>query len=446
MAITKVLPVRNNLHRAVNYVANEDKTSLENAIRYAANPEKTEQKIFESCINCASVDMAYFEMVQTKQQFGKADGVLAYHYIQSFSPNDNVTPELAHRIGVEFAKECFGDRFQVVIGTHLDKAHLHNHIVVNSVSFVDGGKFRSTPESYYKVIRETSDRLCRKNELSVIDNPMSKKGMHYAEWKAFTEGKPTIRGQMRKELDEIISHSYTTNEFWRKLKRNGYVVHRKGENIKHTSIIPPFGKRAIRLDSLGKDYTEDAIAERIIAARNGIWTTPPSLVVRRYRIRGSLQKSKRIKLKGFKALYFRYLYLFGKIRKKQAPKQVSYYMRGELIKFERYKKQMIFLFDNNIETTHQLEEYKAKAMKRAHSLIEQRESLYKERRNPEAAENAAARIAEIKIELRALRSDVRMCEAIMVDAEHIAERQRQIEELQKQQEEVKSHEPKWRSR
>ena len=446
MAIVKVLPVRNNLHRAVNYAADEDKTSLENAIRYAANPEKTEQKIFESCINCASVDTAYFEMVQTKKQYGKVDGVLAYHYIQSFSPDDNVTPELAHRIGKEFAEECFGDRFQVVIGTHLDKAHLHNHIVVNSVSYRDGGKFRSTPESYYKVIRETSDRLCRENELSVIENPMSKKGMHYAEWKAFTEGKPTIRGQMRKELDEIISHSYTMKEFWRKLNSNGYVIHRKGENIKHTSIIPPFGKRAIRLDSLGKDYTEDTIAERIIAARNGIWTVPPSLTVRRYRIRGSLQKAKRIKLKGFKALYFRYLYLFGKIQRKQAPKQVSYYMRGELIKFERYKKQMLFLFDNNIETTQQLEGYKAEAMKKAYSLIEQRKSLYKERTIPEAAENAAARLAELNNLLRALRSDVKMCDAIMVDADRIAQKQKEIEEMQKQQEEVKRDDTKRRSR
>ncbi|MBQ2664946.1 MAG: relaxase/mobilization nuclease domain-containing protein, partial [Clostridia bacterium] len=394
----------------------------------------------------ASVDTAYFEMVQTKKQYGKVDGVLAYHYIQSFSPDDNVTPELAHRIGKEFAEECFGDRFQVVIGTHLDKAHLHNHIVVNSVSYKDGGKFRSTPESYYKVIRETSDRLCRENELSVIENPMSKKGMHYAEWKAFTEGKPTIRGQMRKELDEIISHSYTMKEFWRKLNSNGYVVHRKGENIKHTSIIPPFGKRAIRLDSLGKDYTENAIAERIIAARNGIWTVPPSLTVRRYRTRGSLQRAKRIKLKGFKALYFRYLYLFGKIQKKQAPKQVSYYMRGELIKFERYKKQMLFLFDNNIETTQQLEGYKAEAMKKAYSLIEQRKSLYKERTIPEAAENAAARLAELNNLLRALRSDVKMCDAIMVDADRIAQKQKEIEEIQKQQEEVKRDDTKRRSR
>ena len=121
-------------------------------------------------INCSSVETAYKEMMATKKKYGKEDKVLAYHYIESFKPGE-VTPELAHKIGVEFAQECFGDRFEVVIGTHLDRHHIHNHIVVNSVSFVDGGKFRSTPKSYYNEIRKVSDRLCREYGLSVIDDP-----------------------------------------------------------------------------------------------------------------------------------------------------------------------------------------------------------------------------------------------------------------------------------
>lgn len=240
MAIVKVYAVRNKLHRAINYAANEEKTSLERLIGYAANPDKTEQRIFESVLNCNSVETAFDEMVATKRKYSKEDKVLAYHYIQSFSPGE-LTPELAHSIGVQFAKECFGDRFEVVIGTHLDRKHLHNHIVVNSVSFLDGGKFRSTPKSYYNVIRKISDRLCIENELSVIDNPIHK-GMHYAEWKSSNDGKPTIRSQVREELDEIIKSSYTMQIFWKELERRGYTVHRKGNNIKYTSIIPPFGK------------------------------------------------------------------------------------------------------------------------------------------------------------------------------------------------------------
>lgn len=170
MAIVKVYAVRNKLKRLVDYAANEEKTSLDKIISYAANPDKTEQRLFEAAINCSSVENAYKEMAATKKKYGKEGKVLAYHYIESFKPGE-VTPELAHRIGVEFARKCFGDRFEVVVGTHLDRHHIHNHIVVNSVSFVDGGKFRSTPKSYYNEIRKVSDELCREYGLSVIDVP-----------------------------------------------------------------------------------------------------------------------------------------------------------------------------------------------------------------------------------------------------------------------------------
>lgn len=449
MAITKVYAVRNQLKRAVEYAANDEKTSLDNIIEYAANPDKTEQRLFESAINCASVETAYDEMTATKKKFSKEDKVLAYHYIQSFKPGE-VTPELAHRIGVEFAEECFGDRFEVVIGTHLDKGHLHNHIVVNSVSFADGGKLRSTPESYYNIIRKTSDRLCKENELSVIENPKYK-GLHYAEWKAQKEGKPTIRGQMRAELDDIITHSYTMKEFWRKLNKSGYVIHRKGENIKHTSIIPPFGKRAIRLDSLGDDYTEEAIQQRIIAARYGIRTAPPSQIKKTYKVKGNIKNYPRKKLKGFIALYFHYLYLFGKIQKRKAPQKVSFFLRDELIKMERYQKQFHFLYEHGIKTTQQLTEYQSEQENKINDLTEQRKNLYSERKvaDEQKQEEISEQISSLNEKLKACRSDVRLCKAIFADSERIQARYNQAQELQTQaveQKEVKKNEHERRSR
>ena len=150
MAVLKVYAVRNQLKRAVDYAANEEKTSLDSIITYAANPKKTEQRLFESALNCQSIETSYSEMQRTKRKFGKEDEVLAYHYIQSFKPGE-VTAEEAHQIGIEFAQKCFGDKFEIVIGTHLDRKHFHNHIVVNSVSFVDGKKLRSTPQAYYNL-------------------------------------------------------------------------------------------------------------------------------------------------------------------------------------------------------------------------------------------------------------------------------------------------------
>lgn len=137
--------------------------------------------------------------------------------------------------------------------------------------------------------------------------------------------------------------------------------------------------------------------------------------------------------------------MFGKVKKRQTPKQVSFFLRDEIVKFERYKKQMLFIYDNDIETAEQLERYRQIQQEEIAKLTDEHRALYTERTTPEAAENAAARIAEINIELRALRANVRMCNMIMVDAERIADRQRQLLELQKQ-EEVKRDDTKRRSR
>ena len=160
MAITKIIAIRDRLDKRINYAVNGEKTTLDTGITYAANPEKTEQLFFTSAINCESCETAFAEMQATKQRCGKLGGVVGYHFIQSFAPGE-VTPEQAHAIGVAIAQRLFGERYEVVVGTHLDRAHLHNHVVVNSVSFVDGKKYHSSPGSYYFEVRSTSDTLCR---------------------------------------------------------------------------------------------------------------------------------------------------------------------------------------------------------------------------------------------------------------------------------------------
>ncbi len=144
MAITKIIAIRDRLDKRVNYAVNGEKTTLDTGITYAANPEKTEQHFFTSVLNCESCETAYAEMQTTKRRFGKLGGVVGYHFIQSFAPGE-VTPEQAHAIGVAFAQRLFGDRYEVVVGTHLDKAHLHNHVVVNSVSLRGWQKISQQP-------------------------------------------------------------------------------------------------------------------------------------------------------------------------------------------------------------------------------------------------------------------------------------------------------------
>lgn len=445
MAVTKIYAITKNLWYSVSYAANEKKTGLDGVIEYAVNPDKTEKRLFQSCLNCKNIETAYEEMRNVKIHWQKENGVLGYHFIQSFKP-DEATPEQVHQIGVEFAKICFGDKFQVVIGTHLDKKHLHNHIVVNSVSFLDGKKYHSSPESYYNKIRFISDKLCEENNLSVIKNPQGR-GMHYAEWKALKDGKPTIRGQMRIELDEIIKCSYTMEQFWQNLKKRDYVVHRKGKAITHISIIPPYGKYPIRLESLGKDYTENAIRQRIIATRNGIITASPSeMPKKQYRYRGNLKNIKGKKLKGFVALYFRYLYLFKKIERRQTPQRVSFFMRDELIKFDRYQKQFKFLYSHNIETGNDLQKYQTDKETEIDILIGRRKKLY-EGRTDGNCDEVKEKAKEINTELTELRKEVRMCKAIFKDSYKIAEKKRQANALQQQADkEMRENEHKRRIR
>ena len=333
VAYTKVFAIRARLDKRVRYITDGEKTSLASSITYISNPEKTEQFFFTSVLNCSSVDTALSEMMETKQQFGKMGGVLGYHFIQSFQPGE-VTPEQAHAVGLEFAKRLFGKRYEVVISTHLNKHHLHNHLVVNSVSCIDGQKYHSSPESYYNDVRGTSDALCRENDLSVIA-PQGK-GKHYAEWKAEQGGKPTVRGVIRADIDTIIGQAYTYDSFLMLLRRNGYEV-RRSPNRKYTTVKPPGAKRAIRLDSLGEGYTEAEILLRLSRQRHG-GMTPPTVThaVKRYRIKGKLATVQKKKITGFHALYLRYLYLLRGGRRKKLPPKLPFSVKREVIHLERY--------------------------------------------------------------------------------------------------------------
>ena len=360
MAATRIWPIKGRLDSVINYVTNPEKTdgsrytdtelqALTDVIDYAEDGAKTHNKVYVSGIN-VSPDIARDQMVMTKLQFGKTDKILAYHGYQSFLPGE-VTPDMAHEIGINLAERLWGDRFQVLVTTHLDHEHIHNHFCLNSVSFVDGKKFRGGSKAYW-IMRAESDKICAEYGLSVIESPG--KGKNYAEWKAEHEGEPTVRGQIKDELDEIIKCSYTCDQFWKILKQRGYEVKATG---KYIALKPAFSQRYIRLKSLGANYSEESIRQRIIAARNGIRILDKPITD----YNAWLKKYEPTKLHGFKALYYHYLYLFGKIRKKETPQRVSFYMRDELVKFERYQKQFHFLIDNDIETTGQLNDIKQNA-------------------------------------------------------------------------------------
>lgn len=436
MAYTKILVIHSRLDKCVSYVQNEEKTSLEAAIDYAMNRDKTESTCFETAINCGT-DTAFRDMMETKRRWGKAGRIRkGYHVIQSFPPGE-VTPEESHALGVELAERLLGGQYEVIVTTHLDKAHLHNHLVFNSVSFMDGAMYRDQFKDYFGGdgvgIRGTSDAICREHGLSVIEPDTDSPGIDRAEWEAAQKGKPTLRGLVRQDIDEALAGAYTLRSFWQRLEGMGYTV-KRGPNVAHTAVRPPWGKRNIRLDSLGAGYTEADIQARLAAVRSGESPsspagTPPYIPMtsplltpgRRYRVRDSMKKHQPRKLTGFRALYFKYLYLLGAVPSRRPGNRAAFSVRDEVIRFDRYQAQFAYLNRNRIETAEQLAMQYDALQAEIDALTDQRRDLYGIRRAGQGGETVTEEIAAITSRLRALRRELKLCVRIEGDIPRIRE-------------------------
>ena len=428
MAYTKILVIHNRLDKCVDYALNEEKTSLSAAIDYALNRDKTEQTCFESAINCA-VDTAYQDMMETKRRWGKTERPRkGYHIIQSFAPGE-VTPEEAHAVGVALAERLLGGRYEVVVATHLNKAHLHSHLVFNSVSFVDGKMYRDTFRDYFggdgEGIRGTSDAICQECGLSVIEPCETWKDGYSsrAEWDAKQAGKPTVRELVRRDVDAALAESYTMKSFWQRLAQMGYAV-KRGPNVKHTTVRPPWGKKNIRLDGLGEDYTESGIQRRLAATRSGETEQSPPMAPpptpswylpgKRYHVRRSALHRPR-KLHGFRALYFKYLYLLGAIPKCRPRNRAAFSLREEVLRLERYQAQFAYLMKNRIETPAQLAMQYDAVQAEIDALTDYRRDLYLQRRREGDGEPLTGEITAITTKLRALRRELKLCARIEGD-------------------------------
>ena len=413
MAVLKIHVIRQRLDTRVAYVQNTQKTACSGFHSlYGIKDTLT------SAFNC-SCEVAYTQMLETKRHFKKTDKVQGFHFIQSFKPGE-VTPEQAHQLGCEFIERCFANDYEVVIGTHTDRAHIHNHIIVNSVSFVDGHKYQSTPASFYE-LRGISDEICKAHGLSVIQNPSVKAGKHYAEWRAEKENRPTLRSMIREDIDVILAQAHTLNEFWDMLRARGYEI-RINDRRKYITVRHPQGARFIRLRSLGEEYVPRRIAERIAAQRGVVDRNIRQLRTqwqdgrqrKKYRVQPHTPAPKgRKKLRGFRALYWRYLYMLGKVKKRKAPRYVRGELMAELKKLNRYAAQYYFLRDNHLQTAKDVSMYADALANEVDILTDQRARLYAELRRPGAEEKQIRSMAgQITNTLRDLRKQQRICTAI----------------------------------
>ena len=257
-----------NLKATLDYADNPDKTTapeyldedLYAALRYAENDNKTDLKMFVGGINC-SAQNAYAEMIAVQRRFGLRGKVVGYHGIQSFREGE-VTPEQAFVIGKKTARKMWGDRYQVLVTVHLNTDNVHCHFVVNPVSFRDGSKFKNKIGDH-KELRKISDEICREHELSVLENSdFYSKGKKKEYWVHKT-GKQTHRDMLRRDVEEVLAKCGSFREIEYYLKCLGYRFQRDF-HYAHPSVIIDGWQRPIRIDSLGPQFSREAIRERCL--------------------------------------------------------------------------------------------------------------------------------------------------------------------------------------
>lgn len=325
MAITKILPRNARLDQAIQYVVNGD---------------KTDSQILTYYQNC-DPGWAYQQMMDTKQAVGKTGGRQCYHIIQSFKPGE-VTPELALEIAKEFAAEYLAD-YEVVIGTHTDRGHIHSHLVFNSVNGQTGKKYHITEQEYYRQIRGISDRLCRERGLSVILQGESGKAVSYIEWLRQSKGQPTFRSMLEADLQTAIENANDLGHFFLLMEHMGYEIHhgnRLGFRL--------FGQERFMYPGRKNPlFTEDGIRATIQGNLDAIQTGQRPVVVPR---RAYVPYKKHPKYTGLLALYVHYLYVLGKIGRRQYPPRMTPKLKKDVMRFEQYREQFAFLRDQGITT------------------------------------------------------------------------------------------------
>ena len=439
MATTAFWPVKGSLKAVIDYADNPDKTTnpkyldddLAQVLRYAERDDKTDQKLFVSGVNCTP-ERAYEEMKAVQVRFGMRGTNVAYHGYQSFLP-DEVTPERAHQIGIETAKCMWGDRFQVVVTTHLNTTSIHNHLVLNAVSFKDGKKFQNHTRDHIH-LREVSDQLCRERGLSVLeDAPFYKMESRGAYWVRRCGGM-THRDILKQDIEDSLQYAIDFTGLIAHLHAKGYIY-----DPMHGSIRAPDWERAIRLDRLGYDF--DAIHEK--TASNLFdpegperWNSHLPYRPKRFPL---LELERKME---FEVRYSHdtvtvlldvvFLIIMAMLDLTRAEREgkrnfrpLSPSIRAEMARLDRLHEEYMVLCGNGIHTEHDLSQFISKKSKEINDLERVRQGYRNQLRRPKPPDVEAAlkeKIAESTEQIKPLRRD-------LAAALRVSEHWRQLYEL-----------------
>ena len=321
---------------------------LKRSLDYVMNPEKTQDGRLVGAINC-QVDSAFEQMKATKRKFGKVDKRQGYHIILSFK-EDEVNPDTAFEITRRFVEEYLGKSYEAVYVVHDNTAHVHSHIVFNSVSFVDGKKYRYEKGDWAKYIQPITNKLCQEYGLSIIDvDDGSKEKEHesYKDWSEYREGSFVWADMIKRDLDSCILQAGNYEQFLELLSDKGYEV----KQGKYLAVKPQGMTRFRRCKTLGDMYSDEVIRERIEKEDISFYREQQKEVqpvlckckVRRYR---------RAKMSGLQKRYYAKLYRIGKLKKKPYSQVWKY--RDDIRKMHKLQEQYLFLVRHKIESAEEL--------------------------------------------------------------------------------------------
>lgn len=454
MAVTKIWAVKSNFRAPCAYAINPEKTEMSDdlwaLLHYTVNSKKTrydEKLAFISGVACSDKH-PYEDMMRVKNHFRKTGGNLAYHAYQSFKPGE-VTPQECHEIGVQLARKLWGFRFQVLVCTHMDKHHLHNHFVINSVSYVDGKKFDCSERAYYQM-RNVSDELCRARQLSVIEKPKGHtlRTIHFAE----KRGEPTRYNLMREAIDRAAAMSRTWKEFTAALLKLGYVLDANPAH-KYPTIRSVHSKKATRLYRLGKDYLLENIEKVLrwnpITVRNqwydfmyprkSQYAVQPQPQI--HRLNGTWRSVKRVS--GVHALFYIFgcmlgVYPKGDAQQRRQPKSAE--MKQALRFLDRYTEQVRLIGKHGLKTEDDIVAFISASEEEIDELRRLRRPLYDRVTRAEADEQKAALCEQytgLTRQIAALRKELRTARRIIDDLPKMKEgiaAEREIRTLQSEME------------
>ena len=406
MAVTKIWDVKSHLTELVKYVTNQEKTdvkynedTLKALVSYGVNALKTEERKYVSGINCTAENAARVMAQLNAWSKSKSDTV-AYHGYQSFAKGE-VTPQVAHIIGVQLATELWGEKFPVIVATHLDRGHIHNHFAIGATAS-DLTRFHDCKDNYER-LKSVSDRLCRQYGLSVVEHPKRKQTRDIGEIKAEEEGRYTVRGQIRRDIDIAVSQRDSWQYFVPTFEALGYSMEYRG---KYLRIRPDGSSKWFRMDKLGEGYTVDDVKERL----------RENFLLGRSRYFQPFEPKKYEKPKGLRALYVYYQFLLGHLPKTKPESRLAYdLLKEESKKARLYSREATLLGQHHIDTAEDLRNYTQQISEKFISLAKKRAGLRNRLRrmhDTEAMQPIKDEITGITATMAELRRDMKLCEDI----------------------------------